>query len=163
MNRPTARPRVGVSACLLGRAVRHDGGHKRSRLLSEMLEPFVEWIPVCPEVEAGLPVPRESMRLEATEAAGMRLVGTRSRRDQTDRMRGWAEERLGELARLDLDGYVLVKDSPSRGIERVRVHSPVAGAPARSGTGLYAAALREGLPALPLSAGCHESRWSIRE
>ena len=58
-----ARPRVGISACLLGAAVRFDGGHKRDRFLTETLARFVEWVTVCPEVECGLGTPRESMRL----------------------------------------------------------------------------------------------------
>ena len=145
------RPRVGVSACLLGRQVRHDGGHKRSRFLCEALDPHVEWVPVCPEVEAGLSVPRESMRLVGGDAAGTRLVGSRSGHDHTDRLERWADARLDELARLDLDGYVLAKDSPSCGIERVRLYRPGGGAPPlRRATGLFAAMLRARLPALPL-------------
>jgi uncharacterized protein YbgA (DUF1722 family)/uncharacterized protein YbbK (DUF523 family) len=147
-----SRPRVGVSACLVGREVRFDGGHKRSSFLVDTLGPFVELVPVCPEVESGMPVPRESIRLVA-DGARTRLVGNRTRTDHGDAMERWAAPRLEELAALDLDGFVLKKDSPSCGLERVRLYpsaDPDA-SPTRDGTGLFAAALRARLPSLPLA------------
>lgn len=57
------RLRLGISRCLLGEQVRYDGGHKRDRFLTDVLGQYVEWVPVCPEVEAGLSTPREAMRL----------------------------------------------------------------------------------------------------
>src|SRR5438876_5007284 len=138
--------RLGISACLLGQAVRYDGGHKRDPFLAETLGRFVEWVPVCPEVELGLGVPREPIRLEG-DAAAPRLVAAKSRRDLTRAMTRLARARAAELARLDLVGYVFKKDSPSWGMERVRVHG--AGRPRRRGTGLFARALMERLPLLP--------------
>jgi uncharacterized protein YbgA (DUF1722 family)/uncharacterized protein YbbK (DUF523 family) len=146
--RDGARPRLGISACLLGHEVRYDGGHKRDAFLTETLGQFVDWVPVCPEVEAGLGIPRESIRLEGDPAAP-RLVGTRSGTDHTGPMNRYARARAEQIARLDLSGYVLKKDSPSCGMERVRVYPP-AGAPSRRGTGLFARALAERLPLLPL-------------
>src|SRR5213593_4287122 len=113
--------RLGVSACLLGQAVRYDGGHKRDSFLVDTLGRFVEWVPVCPEVELGLGVPREPIRLEGDPAAP-RLVAANSGRDLTRAMTRLARARAAELARLDLVGYVLKKDSPSCGMEGVRVH-----------------------------------------
>src|SRR5947208_30093 len=139
--------RLGISACLLGQAVRYDGGHKRDPFLAETLGRFVEWVPVCPEVELGLGVPREPIRLEG-DAAAPRLVAASSRRDLTRAMTRLARARAAELARLDLVGYVFKKDSPSCGMERVRVHG--GGRPLRRGTGLFARALMERLPLLPV-------------
>jgi uncharacterized protein YbbK (DUF523 family) len=108
--------RILVSACLLGEKVRYDGGHKRDRLLMETLGPFVEWVRVCPEVECGLPVPREAMRLEG-DPKRPRLVTKRTGIDHTARLERWAKDRFEELSGLDLRGYICKKDSPSCGME----------------------------------------------
>lgn len=156
---PPPRPRVGVSSCLLGNEVRFDGGHKRQAYLMEELAAFVDLVPVCPEVEMGLGVPRETLRLVAgadvaDATAGPRLVGTQSGSDHTLAMNAWAAGRVAEIARLELDGYVLKKDSPSCGLERVRLYrpgAPSAAQPSRTGTGLFAQCLATALPALPLT------------
>jgi uncharacterized protein YbbK (DUF523 family) len=141
-------PRVGVSACLLGREVRHDGGHKRDSFLVDVLGPHVEWVPVCPEVELGMGVPRPPIRIE--ERAGeLRLLEPRSGADQTRAMTRFAARRVRELERLGLCGYVLKKDSPSCGLERVPVWR-ANGRATRTGRGLFAAALLERMPALPV-------------
>lgn len=140
--------RVGISACLLGHEVRWDGGHKRDPFLTDTLGRWVEWVPVCPEVELGLGIPRETIRLEGT-ADAPRLVAPKSGRDLTVAMRRVARARAGALAGQDLVGFVLKKDSPSCGMERVRVHGP-AGPPRRDGVGLFARALMDALPLLPV-------------
>ena len=114
--------RLGVSACLLGERVRYDGGHKRDVFLADTLGSFVEWVPVCPEVEIGLGVPRPTLRLVGDEAAP-RLVVEKTGEDLSRRMRSWAEARVTELERLGLDGYVLKRGSPSCGLFRVRFYS----------------------------------------
>jgi uncharacterized protein YbgA (DUF1722 family)/uncharacterized protein YbbK (DUF523 family) len=144
------RPRVAISECLLGREVRYDGGHKRDSFLTEALSPHVAWVPVCPEVEAGMGVPREAVRLVGPREAP-RMIASRSGADWTERMEAWAAKRTGELAGMSLDGYVLKKGSPSCGLERVALHRDGAQGASPTGTGLFAAALRRGLPALPLS------------
>ena len=145
-----SRPRVrlGVSACLLGESVRYDGGHKRDAFLTDVLGPHVDWVPVCPEVELGLGVPRPTLRLEGTPKAP-RLVQEGSGEDLTARMRGYAGARTGQLERLALDGYVLKRASPSCGLFRVRVYRD-GGRPGADGRGLFAAALVERLPMLPV-------------
>lgn len=152
------RPRVGVSECLLGRQVRYDGGHKRNDFLCDALGVEVSWVPVCPEVEVGMPVPRESMRLVG-EVARPRLI-TQHGIDHTEAMETWAERRIDALAAMRLDGYVLKKGSPSCGLERVRVYAEGGGggAPA-AGSGVFAAALRRRLPSLPLT----EEGWLFDE
>jgi len=141
--------RIGVSACLLGREVRYDGGHKRDVWLVDVLGPFVEWVPVCPELELGLGVPRETIRLVGP-AERLRLVAERSGLDHTEAMRRYAEEKVDELARLDLAGYVLKKDSPSCGMARVRVWGEPNRPPRRDGVGAFARVLLARLPMLPV-------------
>jgi uncharacterized protein YbgA (DUF1722 family)/uncharacterized protein YbbK (DUF523 family) len=143
------RLRIGISACLLGQEVRYDGGHKRDAFLTDTLGRWVEWVPVCPEVEIGLGVPRESIRLEGSVEAP-RLIAPRSGADLTERMRRWARARVAALERHDLVGYVLKKDSPSCGMERVRVHGGRGGMPARLGVGAFARVLMEHFPLLPV-------------
>ena len=142
--------RVGVSACLLGSKVRYDGGHKRDPFLTELLAPHVEWVPVCPEVELGMGIPRPPVHL-LRGAGAIELREVRSGADHTRRMKGYAARRAGELARLDLCGYVLKKDSPSCGLERVRIWPAGGkGTPERTGRGLFAEALVERMPLLPI-------------
>jgi uncharacterized protein YbgA (DUF1722 family)/uncharacterized protein YbbK (DUF523 family) len=146
--RDDAPVRIGISTCLLGKPVRWDGGHKRDAFLTEQLGPFVEWVPVCPEVEIGMGVPRETIRL--VERAGVqRLVAERSGTDWTEPMRAWAQRRARALEALELCGYVLKKDSPSCGMERVRVWNEK-GMAEKRGRGVYAAALMAAAPALPV-------------
>ena len=141
--------RLGVSACLLGRKVRYDGQDRRDDFVADVLSPFVDWVPVCPELELGLGVPREPIRLVGRPAAP-RLVAERSGADLTAAMAAYARARVAELARLDLDGYVTKKDSPSCGMERVRVHPARGGPPRRAGRGAFVAVLLDALPLLPV-------------
>ena len=148
------RPRVGVSRCLLGDEVRYDGGHKRDATLISTLGPLVEWVPVCPEVEAGMGTPREAIDLVASGdgvaagAARVRVLGVKSRTDWTATLAPFSAARVSELRRENLDGYVLKADSPSCGLEHVRVHRP--DGVSRDGRGLFAQALVEELPDLPV-------------
>ncbi|WP_176064521.1 YbgA family protein [Anaeromyxobacter diazotrophicus] len=139
--------RLGVSACLLGQNVRYDGGHKRNDFLTGLLARFVEFVPVCPEVELGLGTPREAIRL-VRDGGLVRLVGRATGADHTAAMRRLAERRVAELARLDLDGYVLKKDSPSCGMERVKVYGGAVAT--KDGRGAFAAVLLDRLPLLPV-------------
>lgn len=145
---PVGKIRVGISQCLLGEKVRYDGGHKLDTLITETLGRFFEWAPVCPEVEIGLGVPRESLRLVG-EADRPRMVGVKSGADHTDEMILWARGRLEGLSAMELCGYILKKDSPSCGMERVRVYSP-GGMAARHGRGIFAAQLMSRFPLLPV-------------
>jgi uncharacterized protein YbgA (DUF1722 family)/uncharacterized protein YbbK (DUF523 family) len=139
--------RIGVSSCLLGMNVRFDGGHKQDDFVTGALGRFVEFVPVCPEVEVGMPTPRPSIRLER-QGEEIHLVDPRHQVDHTGAMRRWAARRVAEIEALDLCGYVLKKDSPSCGMERVRVYS--GGAATRNGRGLFAEALLARMPLLPV-------------
>jgi len=117
--------RVGVSACLIGREVRYDGGHKLDRFLADALGWCVEWIPVCPEVEIGLGVPRPPIRLERAKGqvaggAGATVLVSETGEDLTPAMLEYAERRVGALAG-EVDGFVLKRNSPSCGLEGVRI------------------------------------------
>jgi uncharacterized protein YbgA (DUF1722 family)/uncharacterized protein YbbK (DUF523 family) len=140
--------RIGISACLLGQEVRFDGGHKRDAFLMDVLGKHVEWVPVCPEVEVGMGTPRETLRLVRDDGI-TRMVTTRTGVDYTERMNTWSKRRVAELARADLDGYVLKKDSPSCGMERVKIF-PGRGPAGRNGRGLFASVLLAALPLLPV-------------
>lgn len=143
------RPRIGISECLLGKEVRYDGGHKKNAFALEKLGPHVEWVPVCPEVEVGMPVPREAVRLVGI-ADRPRMLGHKTKTDHTEAMEEFSARRADELAQRDLDGYILKKGSPSCGLDRVPVYPPQGGS-SRHGIGLFARALRARLPSLPLS------------
>lgn len=140
---------VLISACLLGRKVRYDGGHKRCAVLLETLGNRVRWIPVCPEVECGLPTPREPMLL-AGDPAFPRLVAAVSGVDHTDRMVRWAREKVRDLATMDLCGYVCKGNSPSCS-GRGRIEAPGGdSAPAIDGPGLFTRMFMEHFPLLPV-------------
>jgi uncharacterized protein YbbK (DUF523 family)/uncharacterized protein YbgA (DUF1722 family) len=140
--------RIGVSACLLGQKVRWDGGHKRDRFLTDTLGRFVEWVPVCPELEVGMGVPRPTLRL-ARLGGKLRLLEDGSDRDHTRAMRAWTKQRVVALRKLDLCGYVLKRGSPSCGMERVKIHAG-GRRPVRKGRGVFAAGLIDSLPCLPV-------------
>jgi uncharacterized protein YbbK (DUF523 family)/uncharacterized protein YbgA (DUF1722 family) len=140
--------RVGVSACLLGREVRYDGGHKLDHYVTDMLSTTFEFVPVCPELEVGMGVPREPVRLVDDESAP-RMVGSASGEDWTDRMNDHSHRRVAQLEKLELSGYILKNRSPSCGMERVKVVTDQ-GLPGKKGRGLFAAALIQGLPLLPV-------------
>lgn len=161
MNALTSPIRIGISSCLLGEGVRFDGGHKKDAFLTGTFGQFVEWVPVCPEVECGLSTPRESMRLVSTDA-GVRLLTGKTGVDHTDRMTRYSERRVEELASDELCGYVLKKDSPSCGFERVKVYG-THNVPMKSGRGIFAAKLAERFPSLPVEEEGRLSDPSLRE
>jgi len=140
--------KILVSACLLGEKVRYDGGHKWDLFLNGTLAPSVEWVRVCPEVDCGLPVPREAMRLVGNPKHP-RLITNQTGIDHTERMERWAAARLEELSGLDLCGYICKKDSPSSGMERVKVYGG-AGAPVRTGAGVFTRMFMERFPRIPV-------------
>ena len=140
--------RIGISSCLLGHEVRYDGSHKHDRYITGTLGRYFQFVPVCPEVECGLPVPREPMRLVGDSEAP-RLVTVRSGIDRTELMRQWAEKRVRELEKEDLCGFIFKSRSPSSGMERVKVYDRH-NVPRPVGVGLFARAFMERLPLLPV-------------
>ncbi|HUL59474.1 MAG TPA: DUF523 domain-containing protein [Anaeromyxobacteraceae bacterium] len=171
------KPRLGVSACLLGASVRYDGQHRRDAFLVDTFGPLVEWVAVCPELELGLGVPREPIRLVGPPASP-RLVAEQSGIDHTAAMRAFAERRVAELEALDLSGYVTKSDSPSCGMAQVRVWpEPVPGprppsvdaapggdgAPRREGVGAFVRVLLDRMPNLPVEEEGRLGDAEVRE
>ena len=140
--------KIGISSCLLGEKVRYDGGHKLDRFLRDTLGTYVSFVPVCPEVETGFPVPREAMRLVG-DAKDPRLVTRKTGVDHTERMKEWAQIRLDLLAKEELCGFIFKSRSPSSGMRGVKVYNPK-GMPSSSSAGIFARAFMDRFPLVPV-------------
>jgi uncharacterized protein YbgA (DUF1722 family)/uncharacterized protein YbbK (DUF523 family) len=155
------RIRIGVSACLLGQPVRFDGSHKHDHYITGILGEYFEFVPVCPEVEAGFPIPRETFRLVG-DPDNPRLMTTRSQVDHTERMIAWAEHRVRELEKENLCGFVFKKDSPSSGLMRVKVYN-AKGMAEKKGVGVFARAFTRHFPLLPVEEEGRLNDANLRE
>lgn len=155
------RIRIGVSSCLLGEPVRFDGGHKHDRYLTGTLSKYLEFVPVCPEVEAGFPVPRETFRLVG-DPDKPRFMTTRSQIDHTERMTEWAERRVRELEKENLCGFIFKSDSPSSGLMRVKVYN-AKGMAEKKGVGVFARAFVRHFPLLPVEEEGRLNDANLRE
>jgi len=158
---PESRPKVGISACLLGEKVRFDGGHKRDRFLTDLFGKFVEWVKVCPEVEIGMGVPRETVRLVGTPNS-IKMIAEKSGRDWTPEMQQFSTNRIPQLSGQELSGYIFKKSSPTCGMERVKLYQPGT-PPSRLSRGLFAAAVLERLPLLPVEEEGRLNDLELRE
>jgi uncharacterized protein YbgA (DUF1722 family)/uncharacterized protein YbbK (DUF523 family) len=141
-----SRARTGISSCLLGEQVRYDGGHKRDAFLVDLFGKYVEWVPVCPEMEMGLGVPRPNLRL-IDQDGDIRMVAPTTGKDHTAGMNFFLRQRIRQLEDEHLAGFVFKRSSPSCGLERVRVYKN--GIPTGRGQGLFAAAITTQFPTLP--------------
>jgi len=148
MTRDVLPFRVGISMCLLGEKVRYDAGHKKDLFVTEVLGKYFEWVPVCPELDVGMGIPREPVRLIGSPS-NPRMVGTESGTDWTSRMRDYAGQKVRSLAKANLSGYIFKSGSPSCGMERVRVYAKN-DVPAKNGTGLFAEAVMREFSVLPV-------------
>ncbi|MGH8128739.1 MAG: DUF523 and DUF1722 domain-containing protein [Gammaproteobacteria bacterium] len=142
-----ALPRVGVSSCLLGEAVRFDAGHKRDLFLTDHLAHYVEFVPRCPEMAIGLGIPREPIHLVRT-GDKMDAISVRSAQSVGVRLREYGEEQARALS--DLCGYIFKSKSPSCGIGRVAVFGEDGQRTGGHTRGLYAQAITATLPWLPV-------------
>lgn len=140
--------KLGISSCLLGAEVRYNGGHSRDHFITDTLGLFVSFVPVCPEVECGFPVPREALRLVG-DPDSPRLVTSRTNRDHTEQMLTWCARRVRELEEEDLCGFIFKKASPSSGMRGVKVYTEK-GIPSRHGVGMFARAFMDHFPLLPV-------------
>jgi uncharacterized protein YbgA (DUF1722 family)/uncharacterized protein YbbK (DUF523 family) len=140
--------RIGISTCLLGEKVRYDAGHKHDSYITGTLGNYFEWLPVCPEVEYGLSVPREPMHLVG-EPSSPRLVNIRTGIDHTEGMRQWAGKRLRQLEKEELCGFIFKSRSPSSGIGGVKIYS-AEGMPVARGTGIFGGAFMHHFPLIPV-------------
>jgi uncharacterized protein YbgA (DUF1722 family)/uncharacterized protein YbbK (DUF523 family) len=143
------RIKLGVSSCLLGERVRYDGEEKQDPYLTEVLGKYVEWVPVCPETECGLPVPREPMKLLGGPE-DPRLVTRETGIDHTGRLVTWVEAKIRKLEGEGLAGFVFKSRSPSCSCARgVKVFAPD-GKSFRMGRGIFAGAFMGRFPYLPV-------------
>ena len=140
---------LGISSCLLGNKVRYDGQHKHDRFLTDILGNYVEYVAVCPEVECGLPVPREAMRLVG-DPENPKLLTTNTGIDHTERLLTYSIRRVDELKGNELCGFIFKSKSPSSGMERVKVYSEKGGSAQKNGVGIFAREFMKGNPLLPV-------------
>lgn len=151
--------KIGVSSCLLGENVRFDSGHKKNQYLINVLSNYFQFLPFCPEVAIGLGVPREPIRLVNINER-IKCIGTKNAElDVTNKLKNIANEQLDWHR--TISGYILKKDSPSCGMERVKVYT--SGMPERKGTGIYAQQLMKNFPNLPIEEEGRLNDLIIRE
>jgi uncharacterized protein YbgA (DUF1722 family)/uncharacterized protein YbbK (DUF523 family) len=153
--------RLGIARCLLGDEVRYDGTHKLDKYIRDVLGQFVEFVPVCPEVECGMPIPREAVRLVG-DVDSPRLVGRESGTDWTEKMQTWGKTRLRQLESEDLCGYIFRSRSPSSGMERVKVFQDN-GQPLYTGVGMWARMFMDHFPMLPFEEDGRLNDMGLRE
>ncbi|HDS16201.1 MAG TPA: DUF1722 domain-containing protein [Proteobacteria bacterium] len=154
--------KLGISACLLGHDVRYSGGHARDLFVIETFAPYVEFVPVCPEVESGMPVPREAIHLVGA-GEEPRLLGVESKLDFTRSLQEWAAKRLEKLESENLCGFIFKKNSPSCGLRRLSVSREDQGPPQKNGVGIFARAFGERFPLIPAEEDGHLHDASSRE
>ncbi|RVU86425.1 DUF1722 domain-containing protein [Leucothrix sargassi] len=151
--------KVGISSCLLGEKVRFDTGHKRNAYVTDVLQNYFDFVPFCPEVSIGLSIPREPIRL-VLEDEKVRCVGTKnSELEFTDQLAEIAEKQ--KPIHEQLCGYILKKDSPSCGMERVKLYKN--GMPTKVGVGIFAQRLMENFPSLPVEEEGRLGDMRLRE
>jgi uncharacterized protein YbgA (DUF1722 family)/uncharacterized protein YbbK (DUF523 family) len=154
--------KIGISSCLLGHKVRYDGQHKLDRFLRDELGAYVEWVPVCPEVECGLGIPRESMRLVGDDPQSPRLITNKNGLDLTEKMESYAKVRLEELSKENLRGFVFKTKSPSSGMRDVKIYTET-GMPSRRGSGIFAREFMKRFPDIPVEDEGRLNDPGIRE
>ena len=155
------RPRVGISTCLLGENVRYDGGHKLNHYLRDVLGGYVEFFPVCPEVECGMSIPREALRLVDIDG-DIRLMTQKTKKDMTSQMTKWMKQKLVELSDIPLCGFIFKSKSPSSGLKGVKVYKQNGGV-AKNGVGIFAKGVTGFFPFLPVEEDGRLNDSSLRE
>lgn len=156
----TEKPLVGISTCLLGENVRYDGGHKLDRYLRDILGKHVDFLPVCPEVECGMGVPREAVRL-VLSGGDIRLMTRETNIDMTDMMKSWMAGRIDEIAEFPLCGFIFKSRSPSSGLMRIKVYTDKG--VRNDGIGIFARAVLERFPFLPVEDDGRLNDEKLRE
>ncbi len=141
--------KIGVSSCLIGEKVRWNGDHKQDRYVREVLEQYFEYLPVCPEVEVGMGVPRETVALYG-ELKNPKMLGRKSRIDWTGKMNRFVKGRIKQLNHDDLCGFIFKSKSPSCGLGRIPVYSETETGKARHGAGMFAKAFTNAFPLTPV-------------
>ena len=140
--------KLGISTCLLGENVRYDGGHTLDRFITETLGQYVEFVPVCPEVECGFDIPREAFRLVG-DPDSPRFITIKTKKDFTSRMNNWSHKRVQKLEKENLCGFIFKSRSPSSGMEREKVYTDK-GMPVKKGVGMFARVFIDHFPLIPV-------------
>ncbi len=153
--------KIGISSCLLGNLVRYDGGHSHDRFLTQTLGLFAEYVPVCPEVECGMPTPRDSLRLVG-DPENPRLVTRKTGEDHTEQMHTWINKKLPALEKENLCGFIFKSKSPSSGLYRIKVYGDD-GKMRNNGTGLFARAFTQHFPRIPVEEAGRLNDPKLRE
>lgn len=154
------KPRLGISACLLGMPVRFDGGHKQDNFIQASLASHIECVAVCPEVEAGFAIPRPTMQLRLDDKE-IRMVMSKDDNDVTQKMSDFASKKMNDLSYLD--GFIFKKNSPSCGVFRVPVVVSKHGHRKKMGTGIFAQAFMDRYPLIPVEEEGRLNDAGIRE
>ncbi|MBI9099805.1 MAG: DUF523 and DUF1722 domain-containing protein [Spirochaetaceae bacterium] len=141
--------KIGVSSCLLGYEVRYNGQHQLDHFIKDTLSQWCNFVPVCPEVECGLPIPRESMRLVGSLESS-RLMTSRTGIDHTERMQKWIKEKLDFLEKEELVAFIFKTKSPSSGMRKVKIYNDAGHTISYAGTGMFARAFMERFPDIPV-------------
>ena len=139
---------IGVSSCLLGKPVRFDGSHKRNRFITEVLGKVFTFVPICPEVETGMGVPRETIDLHGAPESP-RLIGNESGVDRTTSINRWSSTRVRQQDIKQVCGFILKSKSPTCGLKSARIIGPT-GRSTKRGQGLFASALYRHYPSMPI-------------
>lgn len=154
--------KIGVSSCLLGKEVRYNGGHSHDRYITGTLGQYFTFVDVCPEVEAGFGIPRETLRLVGNPESP-RLLTSRTHKDCTETMRNWAQKRVKDLANANLCGFIFKSKSPSSGMERVKVYTEKGFPGSNKGVGLFARAFMACFPLIPVEEDGRLHDAALRE
>ncbi len=153
---------IGISSCLLGEKVRWNGDHKQNWYAKEILGRFFDYVPVCPEVEVGMGVPRETVHLKGSKDSP-RMVGTKTGTDWTQKMIRFSASKVRELSSHDLSGFIFKKGSPSCGLSRISVYSESGDKVNTMGQGLFAATFTNTFPLVPVEEEGRLNDFKIRE
>ena len=153
---------VGISSCLLGEKVRWNGDHKQNWYAREILGKFFEYVPVCPEVEVGMGVPRETVHLKG-EKDSPKMVGTKTGTDWTQKMKRFSVGKVRELSSKNLSGFIFKKGSPSCGIERVSLYTESGNKANSMAQGLFAGTFMKKFPLVPVEEEGRLNDFKIRE
>jgi uncharacterized protein YbgA (DUF1722 family)/uncharacterized protein YbbK (DUF523 family) len=153
--------KIGISSCLLGNLVRYDGGHSHDRFLTQTLGLFTRYVPVCPEVECGMPTPRDSLRLVG-DPEDPRLVTRKTGEDHTQQMHQWIQKKLPALEKENLCGFIFKSKSPSSGLYRIKVYGDD-NKVKNNGVGLFARAFTRHFPRIPVEEAGRLNDPKLRE
>lgn len=153
--------KVGISSCLLGQQVRFDGGHKHSKLCTEILEPYFDFVSECPEVGIGLSIPRKPIRLIGTPDAPRAVATHDNKIDYTQKLTDFGQKKAKQHH--DICGYIFMKNSPSCGLFRVKVYGENGYPEKEGGRGIYAKVITNKYPLLPVEESGRLTDPPLRE